>query len=159
MTSNLENYNIRQENVPKPIIAATGGIKDTKLIDSTSAFTVEITAAPGLTIRYTANGTAPKCRTNPVGTVYSAPIRICGSPRPILLQAVACKPDGRSGEAGSEVASETFRVQAFEPPPPHPPGFLPDPASAACSQQDGTVSAPPHPAPSPHPLYFASAYS
>ena len=126
---------LRQTTVAKPVVTIVGS-KNMKLTDSRMALTVQISAAAaGSNIRYTLNGTSPKCRRNPVGTTYTGPIQICGSPVPIRLQAIACTPNVVSGESSSDIVSEVFNVQAFQPPAPVPPGFNFDPRSG-CSHED-----------------------
>lgn len=131
-----EGLFIRQSTVPNPVVTIIEG-KNMKLTDSRMALRVQITASPGANIRYTLNGTSPKCRRNPIGTSYTGPIQLCGSPAPIQLQVIGCLPDGRSGELSSDVVSEIFNIRAFQPPAPIAPIINFDTRSV-CSNEDGT---------------------
>jgi hypothetical protein len=81
----------------------TGVVSDTKFSHKrgfySSAFSLSITCAtPGVTIRYTTNGTAPTAAT---GSVYSAPIAVAGTK---IVRAAAYK----TGLLASDVDAQTY---------------------------------------------------
>ena len=128
-----QDYFLR-DGISKPVISISNGTKNQKLTSSGMAVTIQMTSAAGVNIRYTINGTEPKCRRSPVGMEYTGPIQLCGSASPTVVKAIACKAnkDNKwgSSEESSEVARETFNIQPFLPPPPAPPEFSVDPPSA-----------------------------